>query len=1050
MVSFKESYIDKPSIIEEDRSMHPITPNEARIRDLTYEALISVDISTELWKEDGDKKELLESKYFEKVSIARLPVMVRSCKCNIDKMNSKDLIELKECSYDSGGYFIIKGKERVIVAQERINYNQIYVFPQKSTNKYAYIAEIRSTSERTGHSVLIQAKIGDDGRNICFSLPYIQQDIPAGIVFHAMGFSDIESLILPCYRNEHKDQILKIKGLIKRIVREGWHIQDRNKALEYVGQYAMHTINKERRIQYSQQILENELLPHLGISSSIHERALFLGFMIRKLITTYLGFRPADDRDNVSNKRLETVGTLVGDLFKSLFKRFIKSLQQFLVKKPDIMIAIPRFNTITYKLRNCYSTGNWGLKKSSYIRTGVSQVLSRLSYGSTLSHLRRIVIPIGKEGKNTKIRQTHPSQFGFVCPVETPEGHSAGIVKNLALLSSVTIDVPKINVQEIVEDGPGFLSLLDGYRKATTKVIMNGIWLGVCKDHNMLLNYLKDMRERKLVHNTVGISYDKIDDELFVFTDAGRLFRPLFVIKNDTIPALEQKIWDWDYLVEEGYIKYVDSLEAEQSVIAMWPQNLGKKVKYDYCEIHPSMLLGVCGSTIPFPSHSQSPRNTYQASMGKKALGIYALSHSMRVDTITHTLHYPQKPLVSTVPGDFMGFSDMPSGINAIVAIACYTGFNQEDSVIMNKSAIERGLFRTTAYRTLLIQEQKRGSHSFEAIELPPNDIRNNSHNYRKLGRDGIIEPGMPVRKGDVLVGKVISKMSKSGDEEKKECSRVATIGEEGVVEKVFLTTNMDGYKLVRIKIRSVRIPEIGDKFASRSAQKGICGMVYRQEDLPFSRDGICPDILINPHAIPSRMTINQLMECVIGKASVLKGKFADSTPFTSSSKMETIKKICEGLKEFGFEDNGYETLYSGFTGEPIKAKIFMGPTYYQRLKHLVKDKIHSRSFGNVQMLTLQPVAGRSKQGGLRFGEMERDCMISHGAASFLRERLFDMSDPYQVRVCPQCGIMVNSINKCNACDEDNIVTVELPYAMKLLFQELMAMSIKIKLIPGA
>jgi len=456
------------------------------------------------------------------------------------------------------------------------------------------------------------------------------------------------------------------------------------------------------------------------------------------------------------------------------------------------------------------------------------------------------------------------------------------------------------------------------------------------------------------------------------------------------------------------------------------------------------MMLGICAGLTPFPDHSQAPRNVYAAAMSKQSIGMYATSFNERFDTMAHVLHYPQRRLVPTQLCSTGHFEDMPSGINCIVAVACYGGFNQEDSILINRSAIDRGLFVSSSYKTTSICENKKGTHDAEVIEYPSERIQKNTFNYKKLSRtDGIVDVGTIVEREDVLVGKVYY----NNDNQVSDCSLVCKLAEEGIVDKVCVTHNAAGYKLVKIRIRKLRIPEIADKFAHLSAQKGTCGMIYPQEDMPFTGEGITPDIIINAHALPSRMTINMLLEMICGKAGTLVGERYDSTAFCHDGE-KLVEEMGKILSQKGYEQHGYEVMYNGFTGVPLKSRIFIGPAYYQRLKHLVADKCHSRASGNVQLMSRQPCAGRSRHGGLRFGEMERDCMITHGVSAFLKERLFDMSDPYQLDICVACGNMVHRRNECVACGKDKTEQVQIPYACKLLFQELQAMNIKIKLRP--
>jgi DNA-directed RNA polymerase II subunit RPB2 len=720
---------------------------------------------------------------------------------------------------------------------------------------------------------------------------------------------------------------------------------------------------------------------------------------------------------------------------------------------------------ITQGLGSCFSTGNWGVQKNTYIRNGVSQILSRLAYSATLSHLRRIAIPIGKEGKNTKIRQLHPTQIGFICPSETPEGQSSGIVKNFTLMTRVSDKVPIIPIINMIDKSKLLIPINDIDPTdenftidifSSCKVLINGILLGIVPEDQKLkmYNFLFDAKYRNRIHKDVSISYNEIANEIMIFTDEGRMLRPLINTNRfGDIPSISLfENNSWQDCLNKNLITFYDSYEIEQKVIAMENTEINNTINkypykkvYDYLEIHPSLMLGVCANIIPYPDHTQSPRNTYQAAMGKQALGIYSTANEIRCDTIVHMLQNPQKPITSTTHSKALGFNDMPSGINAVVAILCYTGYNQEDSIILNRASVDRGMFRSFAYRTVFGDERKRGSNSFESIEKPPTNIQIKPFNYNKLGDNGIIKIGETVNAGDVLIGRVITKNNKTAEDSKTDSSVVAKNGEEGVVDKVFITNTCEGYKLVKIKIRSQRIPEVGDKFASREAQKGTCGAILNPEDMPYTEDGITPDIIVNPHCIPSRMTINYILECLGSKSGAIKSKFRDCTAFSKNS-TNIISHLQQELSNCGFEQNGNEVLYSGITGQQLKAKVFFGPVYYQRLKHLVGDKIHARAQGNVQSLTRQPLEGRSRDGGLRFGEMERDCMISHGTSRLLRERLLDMSDPYKLPICKKCGEIVSNLEECKYCKSDNIGNVDFPYACKLLFQELMAMNIKISI----
>jgi DNA-directed RNA polymerase II subunit RPB2 len=1091
-IKFSNLHIPSPTVIEENRTLRGFFPSEARQRDLTYDSPIYVDIDTK-YQINGKEEE----ENIKRVVIGRMPIMLRSEKCYLSNITPNERIKNGECSKDDGGYFIIRGKERVLVPQLRSVYNIPLVLEQKQGEKFKYIAEIRSMSEETGHSVLLKALFGSDERTLVFCLPYIKDYIPIGIVFKALGYVEdkkIKDMIgLFCSKSskyiklilrdsyiceEHTDGFKlfseqienedkkpnEIKNIWENMKSEDKKIwknkMTQNKALKYIANYSMHTLKDDEKINYAYQIVKNELFPHMGVTSTIKEVVYFLGYIVNKLISTYIGNRKKDDRDDYKNKRVESSGVLCYELTRQLFKKYCSSIVTIIGKKkqnPDIMSIIFRLSTITNGLKHCFSTGNWGVPKNSYIRNGVSQVLSRLSYGATLSNLRRVNIPVGKESKNIKIRQIHPSQIMFICPSETPEGAPVGIVLNLSLLTKISERFSTILMRDTIENFDNII-LINNFKNINdlTKVFLNGIFIGFTDEIYDFIDEFKSIRNMKLIPYDVSISYDDIDDEIKIFSDEGRLLRPVFTVNDDKLNATEEDGTDWDSLVDKNLITYIDNNEIDNAVIA-FNQNQLDKYKNDYCEIAAAMMLGVMASIIPFPDHSQSPRNCYQAAMGKQAMSMFALSHLVRADTITHVLTYPQKSIVSTKSSELMGFNEMPSGINCIVAIACYTGFNQEDSIIINKSAIDRGLFWSTTYRTHTEEEKKQGTYNFDRISLPPLDIRRKDINYSLLDDNGIVRVRHPVyvdengnkkgggavyvQKGDVIISKTIIESNKNGEEKLLDNSLVIKKGEEGFIDRIYSSTTPNGYKLVKVVIRSVRIPEVGDKFASRAAQKGTCGMVYNQQDMPFTSEGISPDIIINPHCIPSRMTINQLMETVLGKSCCIEGTYGDATPFSKSS-INIAEELCNRLEMNKYERTGKEIVYNGMTGDCM-GKVFIGPVYYQRLKHLVVDKVHARSYGPNTTLTRQPLEGRSRDGGLRFGEMERDCMIAHGTSRFLKERLFDQSDPFSVVICEKCGNFATTNKECKGCNTDKVSNVIMPYVSKLVIQELNSMLVK-------
>lgn len=1003
--------VDKPRFTETTRSMRLMYPNEARKKKLTYEGVMYANL-TIFNKETGD------SVNHPKVSIAELPVMVGSCVCNI---NFNNKVEREECPNDPGGYFIVKGNERVLISQLRPAYNKVYV-KEQAGDKFPFVAEMRTFNVH-GNSILIQAKI--DAKNcLFFSLPYIKDNLPAGLVFKAMGVTDQEMLnyvrsTTPEITNTLLDQYDEV-----------------NTPEEAVECITHSLVDKDP--EYVKSILFNELFFHIGMFD-IKEASVHMGYVLKKLVETYLGNRPEDDKDNLANKRLDTANALIASLFQGVYKQFVKTvIAQVNVKKnPDILTVIRSTTNISHGLNMCFMTGNWSIQKTSYTRVGVSQILSRQNYGASISHLRRLMFPIGVEGKNIKIRQLHYSHFSFIDPYETPEGETVGIVANLALTAEVTIDIPTVEVVEVVEKFKDFRRDQSGH----VLIIVNGGIIGTTSNPAGFMKTFYENRESDLIDYQVSGVYLADEEEILIHSDQGRLIRPLIKVDRNKKPFIK----NFETGLAENKIVFRDPMELEVTTVAMTEEDL-KLNKCDYLEISPAgTMMGVMSGVIPFPNHSQSPRIAYQSSMGKQAIGIPTLAFRYRYDTNLNVLDTPQQPITRCSILNVIKFDEMSHGALPIVAVMTHHGFNQEDSIILNKSSLERGLFAAATYKTITEEEKKRGNSDFETICLPKYEYRiRKDYNYSHLDENGIVKERSKVVKGDVIVGKTSTHIVKKDNARvfnTLDTSVVIKQGEEGIVDSVVDTVTNDGIRLVRVRIRINRPVEIGDKFASCTAQKGTCGMIYSQEDMPFDpKTGMTPDLIINLHAIPSRMTINLLIEICCNLIGCEVG-MQNATAFDHHN----IEKVLfDKLKEVGWSKYT-TTLCSGITGKKFPSEIFMGPAFYQRLKHLVADKMHARMCGPLDTLTHQPLAGRSKDGGLRFGEMERDAILSHGSSRFLKECLFDKSDKYAVFICPKCGRVPHLKNYCHVCDEDEIEKKNMPYASKLLFQELMGMGIKLR-----
>jgi DNA-directed RNA polymerase II subunit RPB2 len=1061
VVSFGDCFVGMASIVDIKRQIVPIYPRDARMRNFTYEAPLYVDILEKLIDSDGN---ILEETFNRRVIIAYIPIMVKSNRCRLTELSKNEKIKQGECFKDPGGYFIVNGKERVLISQIRNAYNNIIVAkPKKSQDakKYKFVAEMRSMSDETGHSSSVEVLLSNDERNISVTLPNIKEPINIGIVIKALGYvSDNDLLDIIGIEDS------RAKDILLYILRDSSIVKSEEEALEHISNFNIHIVPKEKKILYATEVVHIKLFPHLGITSTNRDKALYLGNMTKKLILTYLGIRSVDDLDSYRNKRFETAGILMYELFRNIFKQYVNTLYTELDKRQKIMDYIDKKSKITQTLRHSLTSESWGPQKNSYVKKGVSQILNRMSYSSSISHLRRAMFQVGKEGKNKKIRQIHQSQYGFVCAVDTPEGRHVGVVLNFSLLTRVTRKIPVYLIRNIIEKNDNIISVDDvelNEMNNYTRIFLNGILIALTIDRVNFIQELKKYKLDMILDENISFYLDVRDDEIHILCDEGRLIRPVFRVNENGKVNISRNETNWYNLLQKGIITYIDANETESSNIAIDYKCVNKK--FDYCEIDNALALSVCSSSIPFPDHSQSPRNTYQASMCKQALGIPVSNYKERADTIMYVMDYIQRPLVQTNSGGLIGLNDLPCGINTIVAIMTYTGYNQEDSLIVNKNSIDRGLFSVTSLRTYICCEEIVKNYMSDKIKYPDEEVHRKGLNYSYLGTEpikesdfdsnmvikvgkrkfnGIISEGIKVKKGDVLVGKVIIESGKGEEVKRKDASLVVKSGEGGIVDSVYITTSLKGQLIVKVVIRNIKIPEIGDKFAARSAQKGTCGMLLQQSDMPFSmQTGITPDLIINPLCIPSRMTVNQLMEMTKSKSCCLKYEFGDASPFSESS-TNAVEDICNELGSLGYERFGKEKMINGMTGEMIEAEIFMGPAYYQRLKHMVNEKMHARAHGTVTMLTHQPLEGRSRDGGLRMGEMERDCMITHGNSRFLKDRLFDMSDAFTVPVCKKCKQIVNNLEVCNSCNEMNITRVNLPFAAKLLMQNLQTLGISL------
>jgi DNA-directed RNA polymerase beta subunit len=1421
--------LTKPTYQLGDGTQTIMTPHIARMNNLTYSSTlyVKVHIIIEIMNENGFISKI--DKYVNNIAIGKIPIMVRSCACILSQIPAIADKNNNECRYDFGGYFIINGNEKVLIPQDRINENDTLIFSPNNNNDGIY-AEIRSMSDASylppkTTSLNMTGKSNHMGRTIKLNTSFLRNEIPVFIMFRALGIISDKEILEHIVHDISNDDNKKIISQLMACCEDACDIHTQEQAEEFIIKN-MNGVNKNspNAIKLLKETIINDFLPHT--SKNYRRKALYLGYMLNKMIRIYLKYDDYDNRDSYINKRIDTPGVLMSNLFRQCYGKMTKEIKALIEREMNLWRSshsslttdiisdtnIHRYfkhSLLESWLKYSLSTGNWGIKSiGSFqnIRQGVSQVLNRMSYASTLSHLRRINTAMEKNGKLVQPRKLDNSQINMICPAETPEGASVGLVKNMALSTNISIAMNSTYIRQIlVELGTNIYDDSYNIDKDKTSIYLkefgnhsnvyvqiNGDIIGYHNNPIELYKTLKHYKRCGIIYPMTSIVWNIMKRGIIISTEAGRMYRPLLIVDYNEenckselriVKILREKKMKWkDYIRnksfdnfivpnngdEEGFIEYLDCNEINNSMIVMDWKDLNKYqsrndmiIKYTNCEIHPSLMNGILGVNIPFSDHNQSPRNCYQClgeyekvllsngnykyirdieigdevicfnpdnmktsiskviyhynritnklvynikiisgktitatydhnfmtnkgwvnvknldntmklgihiqadyidnnpieivevidditnnhyympiiarlcgyyqsnnllflteedeesfekdvitigfkidnkfriymnqlltnlnewltkssklvkreylagylshihnktefindllaefnivnsndfyniigvrynikklqdlaikyeyskylletyrndeimkklsleeffklieckgnmifipfaikflntnnrisdltientdyhsfiggsgfavsncAMGKQALGIYMSNFNNRTDTMGNIINYPQRHIVSTKLSKYTYADELPSGINAIVAIMTYTGFNQEDSIMINKSALDRGLFTSTYYKIIRDQCTKNHSSSEEEIFTNPKtmcSVKNMS--YEKLGDDGFCPKNTYVENGDIILGKVMPRKV-NGKITYQDNSISMKANDDGYIDMNYVGTNSEGYKFCKIRIRKNRKPEIGDKLASTSAQKGSLGMIYDHKDMPFTKEGIVPDIIINPHAIPSRMTMAQLMECIMGKVGCQLGAYGDATPFSGCS----VEDIAKHLEKNGMEKYGNEIMYNGRTGEQIKTEIFIGPTYYQRLKHMVTDKIHSRgSNGPIVMLTRQCSEGRARGGGLRLGEMERDCFIGHGSSLFLKEKMLDCADNYRVFICKECG-MIASVNvekniyKCHYCKNSNdIVQVRIPYAFKLLTQELQTMNVVMRYI---
>ncbi|KAL6651488.1 hypothetical protein ACP70R_010413 [Stipagrostis hirtigluma subsp. patula] len=1048
-------------------------PRHARLQNMTYAAQMKVQMNIQVYSlEKSDKSKTGNDGFLHKreyinethwISIGRLPVMVKSNLCLLHGQKESD------CLFDSGGYFLIKGMEKTFIAQEQRCLSRLWIADRPCWT-VSFMSEVK---RRRIYIKLVESTKSEDfsGSKI-ISISFLYANMPVWLMFFALGISsDKEAFDAIDMQDCDVSIINTISATIKESdeLCEGFRKSD--KAREYVD-----GLVKSSRFPPAESFddyVARYLFP--GISGN-RNKALFLGYMVKCLLLAFTGKRKCDNKDDFRNKRLDLAGELLGRELRAHIRhaerRMVKAIQRDLNSDRDLH-ELGHYldpSIVTNGLTRAFSTGSWCHPYKRNERcSGIVATLRRTNPLQMMSDLRKTRQRVAYAGKAGDARYPNPSYWGKLCFMSTPDGENCGLVKNLAVTAIVSSRVVQPLIDSFISCGMKKMDEIPTEQiQRMDKIFLNGDWVGCCTDPASFVFRLRCMRRSSLIDPQVEIKRDKHQKEVRVFSDAGRLLRPLLVVENLTkIRKPKGGSYSFQELMQQEIIEFI-GVEEEEDIQCAWGIRQlfgcegGEVSDYTHCELDTSFLLGLSCGIIPFANHNFARRVLYQSEKhSQQAIGYSTTNPRIRVDTLSHQLYYPQRPLFKTVIADCIGRSDCTfgrkddfarpeyfNGQNAIVAVNVHQGFNQEDSLVMNRASLERGMFRTEHLRCYKAEvENKDGTQRLKVKEkIDFGKMESKRGRVDNLDDDGLPYVGASLQTNDIVIGKV----SETGEDHSIKLKHT----EKGMVQKVLLSANDEGKNFAVVTLRQVRSPCLGDKFSSMHGQKGVVGFLESQENFPFTRQGIVPDIVINPHAFPTRQTPGQLLEAALGKGIALGGTMRYATPFTTAS----VDVIAEQLHKAGFSRWGAESVVNGRTGERMHSLIFMGPTFYQRLIHMAEDKVKFRNTGPVHPLTRQPVADRKRFGGVKFGEMERDCLLAHGAAANLHERLFMLSDFSQMHVCQTCERVANVIMRCvpggkkirgpycGFCkSSENIVRINVPYGAKLLYQELFSMGICLK-----
>ncbi len=1134
-------YYGKPIIFDEDRGSHYMYPNEARLRNMTYAFTIhyDVDVVFKLFLEEeagsGIFKEVEETVTLSKIYLGKFPIMLQSDMCLMKGVGPEIRYNMGECRNDPGGYFIVDGKEKVIICQEKFADNMLYI--QKDENElYSFSAKIRSVSEDASKPIrtlavrMVATTPSSSNGQVVVSIPNVRKPIPLFIVMRALGVISDKDIIQYCLLDMERDA--QLIEYFRPSVHDAGMVFTQAAAVRFIGSFT-----KGKSVSHALDILSVYFLPHIG-ELNFRQKALYLGYIVRRMLGVASGESKPTNRDSYLYKRIEVSGMLIYQLFREYYTLqqrdiFLNMDKEYFYKKSatnyqdrnfvrlvtDNVATIFGNRVVESGFRRAFK-GDWGAEAHTK-RPGALQDLSRLSFWSTICQLRKTNIHIAADGaKIMGPRLLSGTQWGILCPLHTPDGGNIGLHKHLALTTHITSGCSGYPMIRYLRSFG--IKILEEcsieYLAQTTKVVVNGAWVGATSEPVELLSALRLRRRNGLFSPFTSLRWNISRNEIIVLTGAGRPCHPLFYVDGRTISyqreiaaakiAAGELSWKeavmgfarkkvggdlndchiyglaemygarTDLVKNSAIIEYVDTSEMEGVKLAHYGESPADFAanSVTHIEMHPSVILGVMANQIIFPSNNQFPRDLFSCGQSKQAVSLYNSNYQNRMDKSAIVLNYGQTPLVKSRYLQHITREQHPYGVNAIVAVACYTGYNVEDAVIFNKASLDRGIFGTQYLNVYEAHEEETKVGNFTVNTMFMDVNQGNviglkpGYDYSHLDPEsGLIREHTIVDDKTILMGMASNSLTSS--EVLIDASIGCKKGQLGYVDKAFMTIDEAGRKLAKVRIRHLRIPAIGDKFCSRAGQKGTIGIVLEEADMPFTAEGMRPDLIVNPHAFPSRMTIGHLVETLIGKAGALYGNFGDCTAFINRGpKNRTFGAL---LTRAGFNSTGNEIMYNGMNGVQLETEIYFGPTFYLRLKHMVKDKLNYRARGPRTVLTRQTVQGRANNGGLRIGEMDRDAIVSHGMAGFLTESMMVRGDEFFMAICNKTGtIAIYNASRDlflspmadgpvkfvgNLEDELSIVPisrfgrefsiVRVPFAFKLLYQELQAMNVQMRII---